>query len=90
VFDKLKKEELLTLGLHVGLEAKSSIKKTQEIKTLVVKKHLAENFFTTYDFPKLEPSGMSELEFQLAMEKLEFERQERYSQEREKQREKER
>jgi hypothetical protein len=75
VFDKLKKEELLSLGLHFGLKVKSSMKK-QEIRTLVVKNLLAENIFTTYEFPKLEPSGMSELEFQLAMEKLKFESQE--------------
>jgi hypothetical protein len=76
VFDKLKKEELLSLGLHLGLEVESSMKK-QEIRTLVAKKLLAENIFTTYDFSKLEPSGMSELEFQLAIEKLKFESQER-------------
>jgi hypothetical protein len=28
VFDKLKKEELLSLGLHFGLEFKSNMKKT--------------------------------------------------------------
>jgi hypothetical protein len=89
VFDKLKKEELLSLGLHFGLEVKSNMKK-QEIMTLVAKKLLAENIFTTYDFPKLEPSGMSELEFQLAMEKLKFESQERDRQEREKEGERER
>ena len=89
VFDKLKKEELLSLGLHFGLDVKSSMKK-QEIRTLVAKKLLAENIFTTYEFPKLEPSGMSELEFQLAMEKLKFESQERDRQEREKERERER
>ena len=76
VFDKLKKEELLSIGLHFGLEVKTSMKK-QEIRTVVAKKLLAENIFTTYDFPKLEPSGMSELEFQLAMEKLKFESQEK-------------
>jgi hypothetical protein len=89
VFDKLKKEELLSLGLHFGLEVKSRMKK-QEIRTLVAKKLLAENIFTTYDFSKLEPSGMSELEFQLAMENLKFESQEQNRQEREKERERER
>ena len=86
VFDKLKKEELLSLGLHFGLEVKSSMKK-QEIKTVVAKKLLSENIFTTYDFPKLEPSGMSELEFRLAMEKLKFEREEREREREEKERE---
>jgi hypothetical protein len=38
----------------------------------------------------LEPSGILELEFQLAMEKLKFDSQERDRQEREKEREKER
>jgi hypothetical protein len=76
VFDKLKKEELLNLGSHLGLEAKTSMKK-QEIKIVVAKKLLAENIFTTYEFPKLEPSGMSQFEFQLAMEKFKFESQER-------------
>jgi hypothetical protein len=28
VFEKLKKEELLSLGLHLGVEVKSSMKKT--------------------------------------------------------------
>ena len=63
VFDKLKKEELLSLGLHFGLEVKTSMKK-QEIRTVVAKKLVAEKIFTTYEFPKLEQSGMSELEFQ--------------------------
>ena len=86
VFDKLKKEELLSLGLHFGLEVKTNMKK-QEIKTVVAKKLLSENIFTTYDFPKLEPSGMSELEFRLAMEKLKFEREEREREREEKERE---
>ena len=90
VFDKLKKEELLSIGLHFGLEVKTSMKK-QEIRTVVAKKLVAEKIFTTYEFPKLEQSGMSQLEFQLAMEKLNFEREEREreSQEREKERERE-
>jgi hypothetical protein len=88
VFDKLKKEELLSLVLHFGLEVKSSMKK-QEIRTVVARKLLAENIFTTYELPKLEQSGMSELEFQLAMEKLKFESQEREREEREKERERE-
>jgi hypothetical protein len=58
--------------------------KKQEIKIVVAKKLLAEKIFTTYDFPKLEPPGMSQLEFQLSMEKLKFESQERDRQEREK------
>jgi hypothetical protein len=49
--------------------------KKQEIRTLVAKKLLAEDIFTTYEFPKLEPSGMSELEFQLAMGKLKVKRE---------------
>ena len=44
VFDKLKKDELLSLGSHLGLEVKSSMKK-QEIRTVVAKKLLAENIF---------------------------------------------
>ena len=88
VFDKLKKEELLTLGLHLGLEVKTSMKK-QEIKIVVAKKLLSENIFTTYDFPKLEPSGMSELEFRLAMEKLKFEREEKEREREERERERE-
>ena len=55
VFDKLKKEELLSLDLHFGLEVKTSMKK-QDIRTVVAKKLLAEEIFTTYDFPKLEQS----------------------------------
>jgi hypothetical protein len=81
VFDKLKKEELLSLCLHLGLEVKTSMKK-QEIKIVVAKKFLAEKSFTTYELPKLEQSGMSELEFQLAMEKLKFLSEERSSRER--------
>jgi hypothetical protein len=88
VFDKLKKEELLTLGLHLGLEVKTSMKK-QEIKIVVAEKLLSENIFTTYELQKLEQSGMSELEFKLAMEKIKFESQERDRQEREKERERE-
>ena len=34
-------------------------------------------FFTTYDFTKLELSGMSELEYKLAMEKIRLESEER-------------
>jgi hypothetical protein len=83
MFDKLKKEELLSLGLHFVLEFKTGMKK-QEIKIVAAKKLLAENIFTTYEFLNLEPSGMSELEFQFAREKLKFE-----SQEREKERERE-
>ena len=88
VFDKLKKDELLSLGSHLGFEVKSSMKK-QEIRTVVAKKLLAENIFTTYDFPPLEQSGMSELEYKLAMEKLrlESEEKERERKEREKERE---
>ena len=86
VFDKLKKEELLSLGLHFGLEVKTTMKK-QEIRTVVAKKLMAENIFTSYEFPKLEPSGISEFEFRLAMEKLKFESQER-ERERELEREK--
>ena len=89
VFDKLKKDELLILGSHLGLEVKSSMKK-QEIRNVVVKKLLAENIFTTYDFPKLEQSGMSELEYQLAMEKLRLEREEREKEREREEREKER
>ena len=89
VFDKLKKEELLSLGLHFGLEVRTSMKK-QEIRTVVAKKLLAEEIFTTYDFPKLEQSGMSELEFKLAMEKLKFESQEREREGEREQQEKER
>ena len=89
VFDKLKKEELLSLDLHFGLEVKTSMKK-QDIRTVVAKKLLAEEIFTTYDFPKLEQSGMSELEFKLAMEKLKFESQEREREREREQQEKER
>jgi hypothetical protein len=46
-------------------------------ETLVAKTLLAENIFKSYNFPKLEQSGMSELKFQLAMEKLKLEREER-------------
>jgi hypothetical protein len=71
--------------------------KKQDIRIVVAKKHLAENIFTTYEFPKLEQSEMSELKFRFAMERLKFEREgrereheeeERECEEKEKEREK--
>ena len=44
VFDKLKKEELLSLGLHFGLDVKTNMNK-QEIIILVAKKLVAEKIF---------------------------------------------
>ena len=69
VFDKLKKEELLSFGLYLGLDVKTNMKK-QEIRIVVARKLVTENIFTTYDFPKLEQSGISELEFKLVRDNL--------------------
>ena len=47
-------------------------------------------FFTTYDFTKLELSGMSELEYKLAMEKIRLESEEREKEREEREKEHER
>jgi hypothetical protein len=53
--------DIFNLDVHFGLHVKPNMKK-QAIRIIVDKKLVAENVFTTYDFPKLEQSGMSELE----------------------------
>jgi hypothetical protein len=72
----------LNLGVHLGLEVISSLKK-QEIRNVVAIKLLPENIFTTYDFPTLEQSGMSEIEFQISYGKIKiYEPRKRSSRER--------
>ena len=74
-FELLKKDDLIGLGLHFKLAVKSSMRK-QEIKVIVVKKLLQEEFFSSYDFPEENvPSEtkMSQYEFELEKMKLQLE-----------------
>lgn len=49
VFETLKKDDLIALGMHFGLDIKSSTKK-QEIKAKLANKLIEENIFETRDF----------------------------------------
>ncbi|KAK3089262.1 hypothetical protein FSP39_002191 [Pinctada imbricata] len=89
-FESLKKDDLIGLGLHLKLDVKSSMRK-QEIRNIVAKELLAEEIFSSYDFP-VEPvsseTKMSKYEFELEKMKiqLQFEKEEKERQfEREKQ-----
>ena len=74
-FELLKKDDLISLGLHFKLAVKSSMRK-QEIKVIVVKRLLQENIFSSYDFPEENVSSetkMSQYEFELEKMKLQLE-----------------
>ena len=74
-FELLKKDDLIGLGLHFKLAVKSSMRK-QEIKVIVAKRLLQEEFFSSYDFPEENVSSetkMSQYEFELAKMKLQLE-----------------
>ena len=66
-FELLKKDDLISLGLHFKLAVKSSMRK-QEIKVIVAKKLLQEEILSSYDFPEENVSSetkMSQYEFEL-------------------------
>ena len=78
-FELLKKDDLISLGLHFKLAVKSSMRK-QEIKVIVVKRLLQEKFFSSYDFPEENVSSetkMSQYEFELEKMRLQLEYEER-------------
>ena len=78
-FEFLKKDDLISLGLHFKLAVKSSMKK-QEIKVIVVRRLLQEIFFSSYDFPEENVSSetkMSQYEFELEKMRLQLEYEER-------------
>ena len=72
VFDTLKKDDLIALGLHLGLDVKSSQKK-QDIRIKVANKLVEENIFGKYDLPEytvkseLESYKMSEFQYQVEL-----------------------
>ena len=73
-FELLKKDDLISLGLHFKLAVKSSMRK-QEIKVIVVKRLLQEEIFSSYDFPEENVSSetkMSRYEFELEKMKLQL------------------
>lgn len=53
VFETLKKDDLIALGMHFGLDVISSMKK-QEITIKVANKLVEENIFETQNIIKLE------------------------------------
>ena len=74
-FELLKKDDLISLGLHFKLAVKSSMRK-QEIKVIVAKRLIQEEIFSSYDFPEENVSSetkMSQYEFELAKMKLQLE-----------------
>ena len=78
-FELLKKDDLIGLGLYLKLTVKSSMRK-QEIKVIVTKKLLQEEFFSSYDFPEENDSSetkMSQYEFELEKMRLQLEYEER-------------
>ena len=78
-FELLKKDDLISLGLHFKLAVKSSMRK-QEIKVVVVKRLLQEEIFSSYDFPEENVSSetkMSQYEFELEKIRLQLEYEER-------------
>ena len=82
VFETLKKDELLALGVHFKLSVKSNMKK-DEIKIIVAKKLVDEKMFDEYDFSqnkndsdKVEMRKL-ELQYELELRKLEFEDREK-------------
>lgn len=52
VFETLKKDDLIALSMHFGLDVKSPMKK-QEIKTKVANKLIEEKVFETRDFQEI-------------------------------------
>ena len=94
VFDTLKKDDLIALGLHFGLDVKSSQRK-QDIKIKVANKLVEENIFEKYDLPEytvkseLGSYKMAEYQFQLELEKMRLEREKLEREERERDRERE-
>ena len=78
-FELLKKDDLISLGLHFKLAVKSSMRK-QEIKVIVVKKLLQEEIFSSYDFPEENVSSetkMSKYEFEFEKMRLQLEYEEK-------------
>ena len=78
-FELLKKDDLISLGLHFKLAVKSSMRK-QEIKVIVAKRLLQEEIFSSYDFPEENVSSetkMSRYEFELEKMKLQLEYEDR-------------
>ena len=78
-FELLKKDDLISLGLHFKLAVKSSMRK-QEIKVIVVKRLLQEEIFSSYDFPEENVSSetkMSKYEFELEKMRLQLEYEEK-------------
>ena len=78
-FELLKKDDLIGLGLHFKLAVKSSMRK-QEIKVIVAKRLVQEEFFSSYDFPEENVSSetkMSQYEFELEKMRLQLEYEDR-------------
>ena len=74
-FELLKKDDLISLGLHFKLAVKSSMRK-QEIKEIVAKRLVQEEFFSSYDFLEENVSSetkMSQYEFELEKMRLKLE-----------------
>ena len=74
-FELLKKDDLISLGLHFKLAVKSSMRK-QQIKVIVAKRLLQEEIFSSYDFPEENVSSetkMSQYEFELEKMRLQLE-----------------
>ena len=74
-FELLKKDDLISLGLHFKLAVKSSMRK-QKIKVIVAKRLLQEEIFSSYDFPEENVSSeikMSQYEFELEKMRLQLE-----------------
>lgn len=89
VFETLKKDDLIALGMRFGLDVRSPMK-NQEIKTKVTNKLIEEKIFETRDFQEifrleLETYKMSEMQYQVELEKIQLEREklERENRERE-------
>lgn len=89
VFETLKKDDLITLSVHFGLDIKSSIK-NQEIKTKVAnnrgKKNVRLVIFRIFLKLELETYKMSEMQYQVEVEKIQLERRKLEREDRERER----